>query len=363
VLALSAAAGAQTIAGTVKDDTGAVMPGVTVEASSPALIEKTRSAVSDGSGQYKIVDLRPGTYSVTQRVITRDVIDVLPTGHNIQAAAALIPGVTTSGGATSGGRDVGGNTMLQQATPIFHGSTQSMQLWDGYWLSNVQGSGTGGATSYYPDLGLYAQDRWTVKPATITAGLRYDALTEKTLDSTLPASIWNPSQSFSGRDVVHWKDVSPRVGVAFDLFGDGKTALKTNIARYVNADNANTANLNDPQRTIGISDTRTWTDVNGDHTIFNPDGSVQLNELGPSTNRNFGKIIPSTSTQDPATLNGWGVRGYTWEYQANIQRQVASRVAVDGGYMGFDLSTTARFGTGGFVQGGINAQAPRVRHL
>src|ERR1700716_1549048 len=57
--------GTATIAGVVKDTTGAVMPGVTVEASSPALIEKVRAVVSDGQGQYKIVDLRPGTYSVT----------------------------------------------------------------------------------------------------------------------------------------------------------------------------------------------------------------------------------------------------------------------------------------------------------
>jgi hypothetical protein len=65
-LALTAsAAHAQTIAGVVRDDTGAVMPGVTVEASSAALIEKTRTAVTDGSGQYKIVNLSPGTYTVT----------------------------------------------------------------------------------------------------------------------------------------------------------------------------------------------------------------------------------------------------------------------------------------------------------
>src|SRR6266404_777816 len=53
------------IAGLVKDTSGAVMPGVTVEAASPALIEKVRTAVTDGSGQYKIVDLVPGTYTVT----------------------------------------------------------------------------------------------------------------------------------------------------------------------------------------------------------------------------------------------------------------------------------------------------------
>ena len=53
------------IAGVVKDASGAVLPGVTVEAASPALIEKVRSVVTDDSGQYRIVDLRPGTYSVT----------------------------------------------------------------------------------------------------------------------------------------------------------------------------------------------------------------------------------------------------------------------------------------------------------
>src|SRR5262245_19912831 len=53
------------IAGEVKDATGALLPGVTVEASSPALIEKVRSAITDAQGQYKIVDLRPGVYAVT----------------------------------------------------------------------------------------------------------------------------------------------------------------------------------------------------------------------------------------------------------------------------------------------------------
>ena len=53
------------IAGVVKDATGALLPGVTVEASSPALIEKSRTVLTDGAGQYKIVDLSPGTYDVT----------------------------------------------------------------------------------------------------------------------------------------------------------------------------------------------------------------------------------------------------------------------------------------------------------
>ena len=53
------------ITGVAQDTSGAVVPGVTVEAASPALIEKVRSVVTDGTGQYRIVDLRPGTYTVT----------------------------------------------------------------------------------------------------------------------------------------------------------------------------------------------------------------------------------------------------------------------------------------------------------
>ena len=66
LLVFPVAARAQaTIAGAVKDASGAVLPGVTVEAASPVLIEKTRSAVTDGTGQYRIINLLPGTYTVT----------------------------------------------------------------------------------------------------------------------------------------------------------------------------------------------------------------------------------------------------------------------------------------------------------
>src|SRR5258708_22630306 len=65
-LMLPATARAQSaFAGVVKDATGAVLPGVTVEASSPALIEKVRSVTTDANGLYRIENLRPGTYTLT----------------------------------------------------------------------------------------------------------------------------------------------------------------------------------------------------------------------------------------------------------------------------------------------------------
>src|SRR5437762_868871 len=79
--ALAGAQAPSSIAGLVSDETGAVLPGVTVEVTSPALIEKVRSAVTDGQGQYRIIDLPPGTYRVTFTVsgfatLTREGIDL-----------------------------------------------------------------------------------------------------------------------------------------------------------------------------------------------------------------------------------------------------------------------------------------------
>src|SRR5262249_2347735 len=107
LLSLAPAAYAQSaIAGVVKDTSGAVLPGVTVEASSPALIEGTRTAVTDAAGTYKIVDLRPGEYSVTFtltgfRTVKHDGI-VLPTSFTATVNADLSIGqleesITVSG--------------------------------------------------------------------------------------------------------------------------------------------------------------------------------------------------------------------------------------------------------------------------
>ena len=160
------------IAGLVTDATGAILPGVTVEASSPALIEKARSAVSDGAGRYRIEDLRPGTYTVTftlpgfsnfvregiilesnftatinaqlkvgsleetvtvsgaspvvdvqstmsRTVLSKEQMETLPTGRSYQSLAATIPAL---GSALAGRFDVGGSTQMWQGTVVAYGS-------------------------------------------------------------------------------------------------------------------------------------------------------------------------------------------------------------------------------------------------
>jgi carboxypeptidase family protein len=198
VAASSSAASAQTngtITGVVRDSTGAVLPGVTVEAASPALIEKVRTAVTDGEGLYRIIELRPGSYTVTfslpgfttvrreglelnagfaatvnadmrvgaleetitvsgqastvdiqnvtqQRVITRDLIDNVPLGtRTVNAMGALIPGMVAAA------HDVGGAGRTSGAAISMHGSRSGEEqlLQDG--MSYNTGNGRGGAFS------------------------------------------------------------------------------------------------------------------------------------------------------------------------------------------------------------------------
>ena len=175
----------------MKDESGAVMPGVTVEASSDVLIEKTRSAVTDGEGAYRIVDLRPGVYVVTfsltgfqtirreglelpsnfmatvnadlsvgaleesvtvsgsspvvdvqtnakAQVLTRELLDAVPTARTIQGMGQLVVGVNLSS------PDVGGSRAMQQTYFAVHGSgaAQTVLMVDGLMTNGLMGDGS-----------------------------------------------------------------------------------------------------------------------------------------------------------------------------------------------------------------------------
>ena len=183
-----------TIAGTVRDESGAVLPGVTVEAASPALIEKVRTSVTDAQGVYRIIDLRPGVYTVTftlpgfgtlrrdgvelttgftatvnadlkvgsleetvtvsgaaplvdtqnvnqQRVFARTVTEQLPSSSTLNQYAALIPGAMLTAGAA--GRDVGGSTGEFQTGFTIHGARTNdfQQMRDGMFFGTLVAAG------------------------------------------------------------------------------------------------------------------------------------------------------------------------------------------------------------------------------
>jgi hypothetical protein len=196
------------------------------------------------------------------------------------------------------------------------------------------------------DLGLFVQDKWTISRATINAGVRFDQFIGSTRPESQPAGTFNAAVTYSdcpdgknnlnagctGR-VQNWKDFSPRVGIAFDVFGNGKTAIKASVARYVAGQQIATADANNPETTAILSDTRAWRDLDGNGSPFTSGGAIQLAELTNSTSTpNFGKNIPSSTTTDPAVLNGFGVRGYNWEYTVSGQHELAPRVSVNGGW-------------------------------
>ena len=123
------------------------------------------------------------------------------------------------------------------------------------------------------DTGLFFQDRWTMSRVTWNLGLRYDWFIGETRESQVSPSRFNSGTTFGkcpdGKNdssagcvgtVQDWKDISPRVGVAIDLFGNGRTALKASVARYVAGQQIATANAANPVTVLGLTDTRPWTD-------------------------------------------------------------------------------------------------------
>jgi hypothetical protein len=192
------------------------------------------------------------------------------------------------------------------------------------------------------NLGVYAQDKWTIKRLTLTGGLRFEWYTTSFPDHHFGPGPVVPARSFTipGRDVYNTKDLSPRLGVAYDLFGNGRTALKASANRYL----LTLANPGDvpgsagswyngnPSFSLARFATRAWSDRNGN---FVPDCDLTVaaatGECGPLSNSRFGQL-GSQATFDPETYRGFGNRPYHWEFSTSIQQQLLSNVSVDIGY-------------------------------
>ena len=204
-----------TISGQVRDTSGAVMSGVAVTAASPALIERTRSATTDGEGRFAIVDLRPGTYTVTfavsgfntvreqvevpanvtvpvdgemkigsvnetvevaanvasvdvenvahPQVLTRSDMDALPTARNVQSIGSYVPGIHLNQ------PDVGGSQQIEQTYMSAHGNPASRDtyLLDGMRINTMQNDGL---IQIYVDNGLLTETTYQTSAVTAEVG-------------------------------------------------------------------------------------------------------------------------------------------------------------------------------------------------
>jgi hypothetical protein len=187
------------------------------------------------------------------------------------------------------------------------------------------------------EMGIYAQDKWTFKRATINGGLRFDYFANNFPDQTLGPTVWTPNRNvvLPGIDYYDMKDLSPRVGVVYDLTGDGKTALKAAWGRYIAGGNPVTGN---PIFNLSNVVSRGWTPSLpfGSPNYYTPQCDLHNpnanGDCGPINNFAFGQVGKPSTTVDPATYSGWGNRFWSQEFSASVQREVIPRVSVDFGY-------------------------------
>jgi hypothetical protein len=172
------------------------------------------------------------------------------------------------------------------------------------------------------DIGFYVQDQWTINRLTLNIGGRYDHFNAEVPAQGAPAGPWIQARDFPAiENVPNWNDWSVRVAGAYDLFGDGRTALKANASKYLASQAAGyAANFNGMTYS---TQNRLWLDFDGNRSILDGAGNIQRNEVLGGTS-NFGQI---TSRPDPDLE-----RGHNWEYGLSVQHQLHSRLSVSAGY-------------------------------
>jgi hypothetical protein len=179
---------------------------------------------------------------------------------------------------------------------------------------------------------IYAQDQWNMGRLTLSLGVRYDYVKTSADPLTLPANEMLPERSFEGVDkIIHYHDLSPRLGFAYDLFGTNRTALKVSVNRYVGEvrgqGDRHPASLAIP------STTRTWNDTNGNyipdcnHSILTANGECET-----AANLSFGQLRTNPTLFDPKVDGGFGHRLYNWDFSTAIQHHLRQGLGIEVGY-------------------------------
>jgi hypothetical protein len=193
------------------------------------------------------------------------------------------------------------------------------------------------------DLGIYVQDKWTINRATVSLGLRFDNFA-----NTFPEQELGPTQFAPGRDLtfpatknLNYKDITPKSQFAYDLFGNGRTAVKVSLNKYLQGLGTTGGLVASPNpiAVLNTSATRNWTDGNRNYRpdcdLLNPAAQNNLASGGDFcsafNDSTFGRPTPNT-TFDPELLTGWGKRFYNWEFTTGIQQEVLPRVGLEVGY-------------------------------
>jgi hypothetical protein len=193
---------------------------------------------------------------------------------------------------------------------------------------------------------FYAQDQWTLGRMTLQGALRYDRAWSwfpAAHNGAPQASVWNaqPITFPKSTGVTGYNDITPRAGVAYDLFGNGKTSLKANVGEYLqSANNQENYTISNPALdgrngrrgpNFQTTATRKFIDFDGDHV---PDCNMLQQEPNGECISPLGNFAnPNTLTQvNPDVLHGWGVRPRDWQVGVSVQHEILPRTSLEVGY-------------------------------
>jgi len=185
------------------------------------------------------------------------------------------------------------------------------------------------------DMGFYAQDRWTLNRVTIAGAIRFDWFRTSFPEQTLGPDTLAPNRNvtFPAADNINWKDLTYRTGFSYDVFGNGKTALKVAFNKYLLGQTLNALGRDPNPVLAAVTNTnRVWNDANRDYVPQCDLAVLDANgECGPVANRLFGGSA-AQATFDPDLIGGFNHRQTNWELSTSVQHELVPRVALDVGY-------------------------------